>query len=174
MRTLFLAFAASALFSVAAVAQPDALMQPASFVIDENGQLEETKAPIIQFTEETFDFGELAEGPLVTHEFKLKNIGKEALVLSQVKASCGCTTPDWSKDPIAPGAESVIKVTYNTKGRVGAFNKAVTITSNAYTPTSRIYIKGTVKADPAAAQPGDPTKITPVGDGHTPGDGHKH
>lgn len=167
MRKLFLAFAASALLSAAAVAQPNAIAQPASFVIGEDGQLEETTAPIIQFIEDTFDFGEIGEGPLVTHEFKLKNIGKEPLLLSNVKASCGCTTPDWSKDAIAPNAESIIKVTYNTKGRLGYFNKAITITSNAYTPTSRIYIKGTVKADPAAAQPGDPTKITsPAGDGH--------
>lgn len=123
-------------------------VKPSSFVIGEDGQLQETAAPVIQFTEETFDFGELEEGPQVTHEFKFKNTGKEPLTLSNVKASCGCTTPDWPKTPILPGEENVIKVTYNTKGRVGAFNKAVTITSNAYTPTTRIYIKGTVKAAP--------------------------
>ena len=108
---LFLLLALSATLSFGAMAQAGGEKAPLS--IGTNGELQEVISSDIQFTEETFDFGELDEGPLVTHEFKLKNIGKEALVLSQVKASCGCTTPDWSKDPIAPGAESVIKVTYN-------------------------------------------------------------
>ncbi|HNI43146.1 MAG: DUF1573 domain-containing protein [Chitinophagales bacterium] len=156
MRKLFLSIALLVATTAGLVAQEQEVtkeltksdIKPASFVIGEDGQLQETTAPVIQFTEETFDFGELEEGPQVTHEFKFKNTGKEPLTLSNVKASCGCTTPDWPKTPILPGEENVIKVTYNTKGRIGAFNKAVTITSNAYTPTARIYIKGTVKAAP--------------------------
>ena len=115
-----------------------------SFSIDAEGKLVPTNAPVIEFVEETFDFGELPEGPQATHEFKFKNTGTEPLIISNVKASCGCTTPNWPKEPVAPGAESVITATYNTQGRVGPFTKSITITSNASSPTSRVNIKGTV------------------------------
>lgn len=143
---LLLLLALSATMSFGAMAQAGGEKAPLS--IGTNGELQEVISSDIQFTEETFDFGELDEGPLVTHEFKFKNTGKESLTMTNVKASCGCTTPEWPKDPIAPNGEGTIKVTYNTKGRVGPFNKAITITSNAAEPTSRIYIKGTVKAAP--------------------------
>jgi Protein of unknown function (DUF1573) len=111
-------------------------------------------APKIVFPEETYTFGEVPEGPQVTHEFKFSNPGKEALVLSNVRASCGCTTPSWPKEPILPGKDAVILVTYNTQGRVGPFNKSITITSNADTPSKVIYIKGeVVKAEPEKSVP---------------------
>lgn len=103
---------------------------------------------IIQFDEEKHNFGEVDEGPQITHEFVFTNTGTEPLILSKVKASCGCTTPSWPKDPILPGEEGVIVVTYNTAKRVGGFNKSVTITSNASEPTKVIYISGKVNAVP--------------------------
>lgn len=102
----------------------------------------------ITFLEERFDFGTIEEGPKVSHEFVFKNTGTEPLVLSNVKASCGCTTPSWPKDPILPGEDAAILVTYNTVKRVGAFNKSISITSNALEPTKVIYINGTVVAAP--------------------------
>ena len=111
-------------------------------------------APKLIFPEDSYSFGEVPEGPQVTHEFKFSNPGKEPLVLSNVRASCGCTTPSWPKDPILPGKEASILVTYNTQGRPGSFNKSITITSNSDTPNKVIYIKGeVVKADPAKYQP---------------------
>lgn len=101
-------------------------------------------APVFKFQEEIFDFGEIPEGPQVTHEFKFKNIGKEPLVLANVKASCGCTTPSWPKEPVLPGKESSVTATYNTQGRVGPFTKAISITSNASEAVKVISIKGTV------------------------------
>lgn len=62
----------------------------------------------ISFEEEKYSFGELNEGPKVSHEFTFTNTGTEPLVLSNVKASCGCTTPSWPKDPILPGEEGTI------------------------------------------------------------------
>jgi len=107
-----------------------------------------------QFVEEVWDFGEIPEGPQVTHEFKYKNVGKEPLIMSNVKASCGCTTPGWAKEPILPGKESVITATYNTQGRPGAFSKAITITSNTTDETKVLYIKGTViKAEEEKSTP---------------------
>lgn len=101
-------------------------------------------APKIKFAQEAFDFGTVVEGPQATHEFKFKNEGKEPLILSNVKASCGCTVPTWPKEPILPGKESVITATYNTQGRVGAFTKTITIESNADGGSKVITIKGEV------------------------------
>lgn len=121
-------------------------------------------AAVIKFEEENFDFGVVDEGPKITHEFKFKNEGREPLVLSTVKASCGCTTPSWPTEPILPGQESSIVVTYNTKGRVGTFNKSVTINSNASEPITRIFIKGTVnKAEEVITTPlMDNQSVSPV------------
>lgn len=102
----------------------------------------------IVFDQESFDFGIIEEGPKVTTDFVFRNDGTEPLVLSNVKASCGCTVPDWPKEPILPGEEGMIKVTYNTANRKGGFNKSITVTSNATEPTKVVYIKGTVQAVP--------------------------
>lgn len=120
-------------------------------------------AATIVFKEETYNFGELSEGPQATHEFKFVNTGKEPLILSKVQASCGCTTPSWPKEPILPGKEGVIVVTYNTQGRPGAFTKSITINSNADTPTKTIFIKGeVVKEDPAKSVPMEqPSMLAP-------------
>ncbi len=102
----------------------------------------------ITFSEEKHSFGEIEEGPKVNHEFMFINTGTEPLVLSNVKASCGCTTPSWPKEPILPGEEGSIMVTYNTARRIGAFNKSITITSNSNETTKVLYISGKVNAVP--------------------------
>ncbi|MGB0838567.1 MAG: DUF1573 domain-containing protein [Chitinophagales bacterium] len=122
----------------------DKMGKAASFMIDDSGNVIETTKPMFEFTNESHDFGTVEEGPKIKHQFPFKNVGKEPLIISNVKASCGCTTPDWSKEPIMPGEESVITAIYNTSKRIGPFNKSVTITSNAYTPTKRLFIKGKV------------------------------
>ena len=108
----------------------------------------------LNFKEESYNFSEIPEGPQVTHEFKFSNTGKEPLILSNVRASCGCTTPSWPKEPVLPGKDAVILVTYNTQGRPGAFTKTITITSNADEPNKIITIKGeVVKAEPEKSVP---------------------
>lgn len=97
-----------------------------------------------EFNNEVFDFGEVIEGEKAEHEFVFKNTGSEPIIIEKVKASCGCTTPQWPKTPIAPGQEAVIKAIYNSKGRPGKFNKAIRITSNSDEPTKVLYIKGEV------------------------------
>lgn len=104
-------------------------------------------SPEISFETETHDFGTIDQGGDGTYEFKFKNTGKEPLIITDAKGSCGCTVPSWPKEPIKPGASSTIKVTYDTK-RVGTFNKSVTITSNAKSSIKTIVIKGDVKATP--------------------------
>lgn len=97
----------------------------------------------LQFEKETHDFGTIAQGTPVSYEFKFKNTGNEPLILSNVQASCGCTTPEWAKTPVLPGKTATIKAGYNAAA-MGAFNKSITITSNASNSTQVIFIKGTV------------------------------
>lgn len=89
------------------------------------------------------DFGKIKQGVPVTHEFKFTNKGKVPMVITNVAASCGCTTPDWTRDPIAPGGEGFIKATYNAAA-AGAFNKTVTVTSNVENGFVQLFIKGEV------------------------------
>lgn len=97
---------------------------------------------------DTYDFGTIKEGPLAEHIFEFKNNGKEPLIVQNASASCGCTTPEWPKEPVLPGKTSKITVRYNTQGRVGPFTKDIYIQSNASSEGDRIqlHIKGTVVA----------------------------
>ena len=97
----------------------------------------------IVFEKTIHDYGTIAQGADGNSEFKFTNTGKAPLILSNVKASCGCTVPEWPKEPIAPGKTSSIKVKYNT-ATVGAFNKSITVNSNAVNNTVMLQIKGNV------------------------------
>lgn len=108
--------------------------------------------PVITFTKLEHDFGRINEADgRVSTVFEFKNEGMEPLVLSNVRASCGCTTPTWTKTPIEPGQTGAITVTYNPNGRPGRFQKTITVTSNATEATKKLYIKGEVI--PKAAKP---------------------
>ena len=105
--------------------------------------------PVITFDKTTHDFGKINEADgRVTTVFHFKNEGMAPLVLSNVRASCGCTTPKWTREPIEPGQTGEITVTYNPNGRPGRFQKTVTVTSNANEPTAKLYIKGEVIPKP--------------------------
>lgn len=107
----------------------------------------------IEFSKETHDYGTIKYGADGSCTFEFKNTGNEPLIISNAKGSCGCTVPEWPKEPIAPGAKGSIKVKYDTK-RPGAINKSVTITSNAVNePTKIIRIKGNVLNAPEGASP---------------------
>ena len=101
--------------------------------------------PVMTFEKTEHDFGKINEGDgRVSTEFVFKNEGMAPLILSNVRASCGCTTPSWTKEPVEPGQTGTITVTYNPNGRPGRFQKTVTITSNATEATKKVYIKGEV------------------------------
>ena len=92
------------------------------------------------------DFGNIKESAgSVTHTFIVKNTGDAPLVITRVVASCGCTTPNFSKEPIAPGQSSKIEVTYNPAGRPGQFVKTVAVYSNGKDGTFTLRIKGVVE-----------------------------
>src|SRR5436190_11363675 len=102
-------------------------------------------APEISFSFEQYDYGTVKYGSDGSCEFKFKNTGKEPLIISNARGSCGCTVPTWPKEPIMKGQTGTIKVHYDTK-RVGAFTKTVTLESNAKSSTKVLTIKGTVEA----------------------------
>jgi hypothetical protein len=102
------------------------------------------KRPVIKFEETTHNFGEISYKGDGTCEFTFENKGKEPLLLTKVRSSCGCTVPNsWPKQPIKPGEEGTIKVKYNTRIR-GSFSKSIMIYSNAKNNPVRLVIKGKV------------------------------
>jgi hypothetical protein len=116
-------------------------------------QTETKDKPAIKFKSENHDFGKITEGVQATHEFEFVNTGKGALIISNVAASCGCTTPDWTREPIAPGKTGKIKAVYNSQGRPGQFTKQVTVTSNAAEATKVLTISGLVeKVEPGVPE----------------------
>lgn len=100
--------------------------------------------PVITFENKEFDFVEIEQDSVVTHIFKFQNTGKAPLVIENASASCGCTIPDWPRTPISPGASGEIKVQFNSKGKQGIQNKAVSITANTVPVISTVNIKGNV------------------------------
>ena len=138
--------------------QQDAPVPPAANVNSEatvNGtkaatdkKAEETLA----LNEEVYDFGKIPQGKPVTHIFEVTNTGKSDMTISNVQASCGCTTPEWEQNkPIPPGGKSKITVGYNAAAE-GVFNKLVTITYGD-NQNKQITIKGEVWKTPASSAP---------------------
>ena len=92
------------------------------------------------------DFGDIKEsGGAVSHAFTVVNNGELPLVISRVVPTCGCTTPEWTKEPIAPGKSGEIKVTYDPSGRPGPFTKTISVYSNGKTGNYVLTIQGNVK-----------------------------
>ncbi len=98
----------------------------------------------IEFKTETVDYGEISKGDDGVRVFEFTNTGKAPLIISDVRSSCGCTIPKKPEDPIMPGKTGEIQVKYDTN-RVGPIRKAITVISNADTPTKVLKIKGEVK-----------------------------
>jgi hypothetical protein len=103
------------------------------------------KTAKIEFKSETVDYGEIAKGSDGVRVFEFTNTGEAPLIISKVSSSCGCTIPKKPEDPILPGKTGEIQVKYDTN-RVGPIRKAITVISNADTPTKVLKIKGEVKA----------------------------
>tara|TARA_B100001245_G_scaffold217558_1_gene186125 strand:- start:477 stop:1001 length:525 start_codon:yes stop_codon:yes gene_type:complete len=104
--------------------------------------------PSFEFAELDHDFGSIKEGDVVEHTFKFKNTGDAPLIISSATASCGCTVPDWPKEPIPVGEEGEIQVRFNSAKKPGVQNKTITITANTYPKINRLRIKANVaKAD---------------------------
>ena len=100
--------------------------------------------PEIKFDMEVWEFGEINEGDVIDTIFTFTNVGKEPLIISNAKAGCGCTVPQWPKEPIAPGETGKIAVKFNSKGKPGPQNKPVTLTMNTNPNTMKLRLVGKV------------------------------
>lgn len=102
--------------------------------------------PAAKFTETNFDFGTVQEKVgKISHKFEVTNTGTAPLLLTNIQTSCGCTTPKWSKKPLAPGEKGFVIVTYNAKGRPGPFTKTITVFNNSDQDKIELIIKGEVE-----------------------------
>jgi len=106
------------------------------------------KDAFMQFTTTNHDFGKIEQGKPAVYKFEFTNTGGKPIIIKDVKSSCGCTTPDWSKKPVAPGAKGYITVSYDTKGRPGTFKKTITVISNAKNSPIVLTVRGTVLEQP--------------------------
>ncbi len=112
-------------------------------------QLQENKnTPEIKFDVESYDFGTIKQGEKVTYDFNFVNSGKEPLIISNAQGSCGCTVPQWPKEPIAKAGKGTIHVEFNSAGKMGMQDKTVTITSNGKSSQVILHLKGNVEAPP--------------------------
>lgn len=103
-----------------------------------------TDAPIVKFKNDTYDFSKIKEGEKITHKFEFTNTGKSPLIISDVQAGCGCTTPKFDKKPINPGAQGSIEIGFNSSGQRGTQHKIITVYSNAEPKQLMLHLKGEV------------------------------
>ncbi|WP_046244447.1 DUF1573 domain-containing protein [Hymenobacter terrenus] len=132
--------------NAAATAASDATANPTvdnPNVVSEN-EAPNPNAPIMTFTESEFDFGDIQPDTKVKHIFTFTNTGKSPLLIADATASCGCTTPSWTKEPVAPGAKGTMEVQFDSRGKVGIINKQVSVRANTQPNITTILIKGNV------------------------------
>lgn len=105
----------------------------------------DSSSAVMTVENDAYDFGTVKEGEKVEHEFKFTNTGSAPLIISNVQASCGCTTPEYSKNPVAPGETGLVKVVFNSAGQLGKQHKVITVSSNASSPNTLLHLRGEVK-----------------------------
>ncbi|MDZ4667075.1 MAG: DUF1573 domain-containing protein [bacterium] len=127
-----------------------------TFAQTETKKDNEPKASI-EFETLVHDFGKIYDGRQSEYEFVFTNKGKAPLILSNVQPGCGCTTPEWPREPIMPGQKSKIKAIYNPGNFRGPFSKGITVQSNATNGSQQLTISGAVEDTPK--QPQSPVKI---------------
>lgn len=103
----------------------------------------ETNAQM-EFEEVEWNFGEITQGESVEYAFKFTNTGSDPLIITSAKGSCGCTVPEWPREPVAPGENGVIDVKFNSKGKKGKQNKRVTLITNMVPSQKILTVKGQV------------------------------
>ena len=136
-----LASPADAAKNTGAVANSDLTYNPATA----DQPLNENEAAKFEFKEMEYDFGTIKQGDKVEHVFEFKNVGKQPLAITNALGSCGCTVPEYPKEPIAPGQSGKIKVIYDSTGKKGAESKYVTITASNVIGETRLKITANVQ-----------------------------
>lgn len=144
MRKLFSALTLILLISTVSYAQTS--VSPNS-----NGSEAAPVVPVVnpnagefKWVEETHDFGTIPQGTPVKNKFEFTNTGKEPIIVSNVQKTCGCTVTEWTKEPVMPGQVGYVTAEFNA-AKEGPFTKAITVQSDAKTPSVKLYFKGTVQ-----------------------------
>ncbi len=122
-------------------ANPQVTPAPAASQVDEKP---EGPLPAFQFPSLEYDFGTINEGDVVEHTFSFTNTGEAPLIIQGVQASCGCTAPDWSKDPIPVGGKGFVKAKFDSQGKPNINNRTVTVTANTWPKQTVLRIKAMV------------------------------
>lgn len=152
MKWIFLAFA-GLMVTVSCNNQSNQEQKAAEIPLEQQGKQPvgqtiipgaDSSGAVMEVQSDSYDFGEIKEGEKVEHEFTFTNTGNEPLIISKVQASCGCTTPEYSKNPIAPGEAGKVKVVFNSAGQSGKQHKVITVTSNAASPNALLHLRGEV------------------------------
>ena len=130
----------------AAAADANATAAP---LVDNPNVVDETaapnpNAPVMTFAVADHDFGDIQPGAVVKHTFEFTNTGKSPLLIENATASCGCTTPNWTKEPIQPGEKGTIDVQFDSHGKTGIQNKEVAIQANTQPSITKVVIKANV------------------------------
>ena len=110
-----------------------------------DGVKNSSNTPAIRFETTEYDFGKVLQGEQVSHTFKFKNVGDAPLIISSIEKTCGCTTPDFSSQPIKPGESGKITVTYDSKGHKGFQNKRLIVKANTNPSETILRIKAQVE-----------------------------
>lgn len=117
------------------------VIEPAA---EESEEKPDGPLPVLEFATMDFDFGTVTEGDIVEHTFAFKNTGEAPLIIQSAKPSCGCTVPDWSKEPVPVGGEGYVKAKFDTNGKSNVQNKTITVTANTWPKQSTIRFKAMV------------------------------
>ncbi|SFB85484.1 Protein of unknown function [Flexibacter flexilis DSM 6793] len=121
--------------------------------------------PYITFEQPTRDFGDIVQGEKVSHTFKFQNAGTQPLIISNVQTTCGCTVPEWPKEPIPPGNTGLISATFNSANKSGIQQKVITIYSNAANDQATVKILANVLPPKKTEMPANgtaPTVVSPT------------
>jgi hypothetical protein len=142
---------------IAALEQKISQMENATVVpanVQSTTAVDPSSLGAFKFEELEFDFGTIAEGKIVEHVFNFVNDGQAPLVISNVTASCGCTTPDYTKTPVKPGETGFVKVAFNSTGKPGTQAPTVSIQANTSPNVNRLRLKGNVTPKTTAGAAG--------------------
>lgn len=107
--------------------------------------------PVAAFAVVEHDFGTVPEGPKVAYEYKVKNTGQAPLIIQNAQPSCGCTVPNWTKEPIPVGGTGFVKAEFDTNGKQGVQNKTITVTANTWPKVTTLRFKAMVTPKPDGA-----------------------
>ena len=116
-------------------------------------QKPEGPLPVMEFENMEHDFGVVAEGQKVSYTYKFKNTGQAPLIVQTAQPSCGCTVPDWTRDPIPVGGTGFVKAEFDTKGKAGPNTKTITVTANTWPKQTTLKFKASVTATANSSGP---------------------